>query len=438
MLDAAKQESQRRVYWAGRIFVAAWIGYAGFYCCRRNISWTPLPATSHHGWMNSLADLLLVFSMGYMCGQIVGGSAADKIGPRRTLLFGGLLSLAATALLITGAPAAVMMFLQALNGFGQGFGWPAVMKLFRAWLPRSQFAIGIAWWSTSYALGSFLAYALASALSTVNAIPLSTGSRLSILVPCAVLLVTTLFFYCRVRNSPSEVNLQPIHRLSTEPQLSGWKPVLRNPEIQWLAAVYFFLKLTRYALLFWLPLYIIATQSSRGNSALQLSSLFELTGFIGAVSASYASDKWFASRRYPVGSIMLFLAAFVFLLHPLVNTWGTVPTGISISLIGILIFGPDVLISSIAAVEAAPPEQAGRASGYVNAIGSIGQMVSPVLVAFSSHMFGWNSIFTLFVACSLISATLLAVRWNTQLMNDPRLNCLERFMPSQGDIPSSI
>ena len=412
--QATKDEWTRRSYWTGRIFVAAWIGYAGFYFCRKNISWTPLPATSHQGWMNGLADLLMVFSAGYMIGQIVGGWTADGFGARRTLLFGGLLSLSATALLIGNGPVAVMMFLQMMNGFGQGFGWPAVMKLFSMWLPRNQFAVGVAWWSTSYALGSFLATAFATGLSTVEAVSITTGSRLSIVVPCGVLLLTTLFFYWRAKDLPSDVGLKPINPpIPPTVMTSGWKPILRNSEIQLLAAMYFFLKLTRYSLLFWLPLYIIETQHARGHSALTLSSLFELTGFLGAVFASHASDRWFGTRRYPVGAAMLFLAAFVFLLHPLVSTWGPVSTGISISLIGILIFGPDVLMASVAVVEAVPPEQAGRAAGYVNAVGSIGQMVSPLLVAFCTHTFGWNSIFTLFVLCSLIAASLLATRWNT-------------------------
>ena len=418
-------EIERRRYWAARMFVVSWIGYAGFYFCRRNISWTPLPITRDsgaHSWMSGLADLLLVFSAGYMVGQLVGGWAADRFGPRRTLLFGGLLSLVSTALLIVPAPVAVLLLLQALNGFGQGFGWPSVMKLFSVWIPRSQFATAIAWWSTSYALGSFLANALATALSTVDAFSISTGSRLAIIVPCGVLLFTTIFFFVRARDLPADAGLKLVNSKSASADFpDGWKPILQSGEIQLLSAIYFFLKLTRYAILFWLPLYIIETQRTRGNSALTLSSLFELTGFLGAIFASYASDKWFASRRYPVGAAMLFLAAFVFLLHPLVSTWGIAPTAISVSLIGILIFGVDVLMSSVAVIEAVPTSHAGRASGYVNAVGSLGQMVSPVLVAFCSHMFGWNSIFTLFVACSLISACLLALRWNTPAVNSLRL-----------------
>lgn len=401
--------------WLGRIFVATWIGYAGFYFCRRNIPWTPLPATGHAGhaadWMSSLAYLLLVFSGGYTLGGFVGGWAADRFGSRRTLLFGGLLSFVSTALLITHAHVAVIMLLEVLNGFGQGFGWPAIVKLFSVWMPRRQLAIGLAWWSTSYALGSFLANALATGLSTMDTFSISTGSRLSILVPSILMLATTLYFYRGVRDSPADAGL-PMEETVVPHDGTSWRDVLRNPEIQLLAAFYFFLKLTRYALLFWLPLYILETQQSHGSSALTLSSLFELTGFLGALAASYASEKWFGSRRYPVGAIMLFLAAFVFLLHPLVSAAGAVATGISISLIGILIFGPDVLMSTIAVIEAVPPSQAGRAGGYVNAVGSLGQMVSPVLVAFLSHMFGWNSVFTLFVVCSLIAAALLATRWS--------------------------
>ena len=111
---------------------------------------------------------------------------------------------------------------------------------------------------------------------------------------------------------------------------------------------------------------------------------------------------------------MLFLAAFVFLLHPIISTAGTVAVGISISVIGILIFGPDVLMASTAVLEAVPPEQAGRASGYVNGVGSLGQMLSPLLITLCTRWFGWNSIFNLFVVCSLIAATLLAKRWNNK------------------------
>jgi sugar phosphate permease len=414
--EAAQQktdrEAEQRSYWCARIFVAAWIAYAGFYFCRKNIPWTPLPATDGHPWMGGFADLLMFFGLGYLIGQIVGGWMADRFGGRRTLLLGGLLSLSITASLVVGLPLGLVMVLQTLNGFGQGLGWPAVMKVLSVWLPRQNLAVSMAWWSTSYALGSFLATALATALSTADFIPIRTGLRLSLLVPAAVLLATTCFFYLRSRDFPSEVGLDPINaELVTLKTMPGWKVILGNGEIQLLATMYFFLKMTRYSLLFWLPIYLVETQHASTRSALKLSSLFELMGFLGALFAAYSSDRVFGSRRYPVGASMLFLAAFLFLLYPVISTAGAVAI-LSISMIGILIFGPDVLMASTAVLEAVPPDHAGEATGYVNAVGSLGQMLSPLLVTLCTRWFGWNSIFNVFLGCSLISASLLAKRWN--------------------------
>ena len=411
--EDAKTKGDRVPYWRGRLFIAAWMAYAGFYFCRKNIQWTPLPAGSTHAWLGGFADLLMFFSFGYVLGQLVGGWASDRYGGRRTLLFGGFLSLSVTALLASGPSIVIVMALQTLNGFGQGFGWPAINKLFSIWLPRRSLAIGMAWWSTSYALGSFLATALATALSTVDAIPINTGLRLSILIPAGILLLTTCFFLWWTRGLPSN---SPFTSLEPNVPLSpiGWKAIIRNGEIRLLATMYFFLKLTRYSLLFWLPLYLIETQHATTRSAITLSSLFELIGFLGALLAAYISDRLLGGRRYPVGSAMLFLAAFVFLLHPVISAGGTVAIAISISVLGILIFGPDVLMASTAVLEAVPPEQAGRASGFVNGVGSLGQMLSPLLVTLCARWFGWNSIFNLFLACSLIAAAMLARHWNDQ------------------------
>ena len=417
----SKEEHNTRSYWSSRIFIASWIAYAGFYCCRKNISWTPLPTSSstfHHGIV-SFANLLTLFGLGYALGQFVSGWLADRYGSRSTLLWGGLLSALSTVLISPHMPPILIIALQTINGFGQGFGWPAINKLFSVWFPHRRRAVITAWWSTSYVLGGFLATALASALSTTSLVSITTGLRLAIVVPSFVLLLATGYFYWRVKETPEQAGLHPTNNLSVEELVEtstnkSWMPILRNREIQLLATMYFFLKMTRYALLFWLPLYLVETQHSSKRIALSTASLFELTGFIGALIAAYVSDKLLQNRRYPVGSTMMFLAAFAFLLHPLVSTAGWWALSISISIIGILIYGPDVLMASTAVLDAVPSTQAGRASGYVDGVGSIGQMLSPIVVMQCAHWFGWNSIFNLFVVCSLIAGSLLATRWDSQ------------------------
>ena len=406
------------VRWRSRIFLAMWLVYAGFYFCRKNIGWTPLPLPdmSHRGFAN-FANVIFLFSAGYTVGQFVSGWIVDRYGPRIALCLGGLLSVLCTVMIAPGLPVTVMVALQMLNGFGQGFGWPAINKLFGAWFARSERAVVMAWWSTSYALGGFLATSFATILATSSIVSISTGARLALAVPAIILLATIIFFYLHVRDTPEHAGLPPTPGESSDPpdsdsSNSGWLPILRNREIQILSAMYFFLKLTRYALLFWLPVYLVDTFHDSRRAALNTASLFELIGFLGALIAAYVSDRLLGGRRYPVGASMLFLLSFVFLLHPLVSRTGEVGIAVSISLAGILIYGPDLLMDGPAVLEAVPLSDAGRASACVNGVGSIGQMLSPLLVTAFARRFGWDSIFNLFVVCSLIAGALLAMSWD--------------------------
>ena len=92
-----------------------------------------------------------------------------------------------------------------------------------------------------------------------------------------------------------------------------------------------------------------------------------------------------------LGSGMLFALAFVCLLHPVLAGSGDLGTAVSIALMGILIYGADVLISAMAVLDAVPVHLHGRAAGFVNGIGSIGQTLSPFLVTIFVLHWGWTS-----------------------------------------------
>ena len=93
--------------------------------------------------------------------------------------------------------------------------------------------------------------------------------------------------------------------------------------------MYFFLKITRYSLLFWLPLYLVQRMQYNESQAGYTSSLLELVGFSGALIAGYVSDRLLNGRRYPVGATMLFGLAAALLMHPVISgsvrwPWGAV------------------------------------------------------------------------------------------------------------------
>ena len=75
-------------------------------------------------------------------------------------------------------------------------------------------------------------------------------------------------------------------------------------------------------------------------------------------------------------------------------------------------FGPDALMSGAAAMDIGNQRGAATAAGLINGMGSCGQLISPLLVAYVADHFGWDSMFYLFVVFAIISGTLLATKWN--------------------------
>ena len=75
-------------------------------------------------------------------------------------------------------------------------------------------------------------------------------------------------------------------------------------------------------------------------------------------------------------------------------------------------YGPDTLMSGAAAQDVGSQEGAGTAAGFIDGVGSMGQLFSPYIVALVAERFGWDALFYLFVIFSVIGGGLLAIKWN--------------------------
>ncbi len=84
-------------------------------------------------------------------------------------------------------------------------------------------------------------------------------------------------------------------------------------------------------------------------------------------------------------------------------------------MLGILIYGPDLLMSGPASVDAVPAHHAARAAGIVNGVGWLGQLISAYVVAVVVGRFGWDQLFTFFLFCAVAAGSLLTLRWNKGL-----------------------
>lgn len=402
--------------WRFRVFAAAWMLYAAYYFCRKNFSVVmPMMArTSHYGNFD-LAQLVFVFSLAYAIGQFTAGALGDRFGGKFTGIMGAAVSASCTA-----AMAAVsndhsaLLLLQVGNGLGQGCGWTACLKVLGAWFERKERGTVLAWWGTCYVLGGFLATVFATFSATQMFFATGLGWRRGFLFPSVVLGGAAIAFAWLARNAPPDAGLpatvdEPEDAMAD--QGSAWEAA-RTPEVWILAGMYFFLKITRYSLLFWLPLYLVQRMQYSEEWAGYTSSLFELVGFSGALIAGYISDRLMHGRRYPVGASMLFLLAAWLLIHPVIGRMGPAAMACSISMLGILVYGPDLLMSGPASIDAVPRQHAARAAGIVNGVGSFGQLISAYAVAMIVSRFGWDQLFTFFLLCAAAAGGLLTLRWN--------------------------
>ncbi|MBY0507608.1 MAG: MFS transporter [Bryobacteraceae bacterium] len=398
-----------------RIFTVTWLAYAGFYLCRKNFS-VILPALAESFPKDRLATLVFAYSLAYAIGQFLSGTLADRLGAKRVVVAGLLLTvlcnlgLAGAGLSLSGiALLAVLTLLQLVNGLAQSAGWPGLLKITAQWFDERRRGVWMAWWSTSLAIGGLASTLIATWFITgwpARQWP-ELGWALGAIGPAAILMVIAVIFAAVARE-----RRDPAADLGV---VSAWGPVLASPALRCIVVSYFCLKLMRYSFLFWLPLYMVEQLRYSVAEAGYSSSLFELVGFAGVPLAGYVSDHLLGGRRFPVGAAMMFGLALACLIFPALSGFSRVGNLVAISLVGILTFGPDTLMAGAATQDAATPETAATAGGFVNGVGSLGQVTSPLLVSAVVLWAGWDALFYVFTAVALLGGVALAGRWNAKV-----------------------
>ncbi len=433
-MAGALTADQRR--WRYRIFALTWLGYAGFYLCRNNLS-VVMPLMSEDLGYTKLqfATVLSFYHLLYTLGQFVNGISADRFGPRLVVGVGLLVSILSN--LLMGFASSLLLFtvLASCNGAAQSTGWPGFVKNMSGWFRPRERGVVMAWWATNYVLGGAFATIFATYWAVQSGILADWGWRRGFWIPAIFLLLIWGSYVLLVRNSPVDAGIEDIlerdagHETGQagqgsarserdEPRRADTASILRRvlsePAVWVIAIMYFFLKMTRYSFLFWLPWYLIDDLGYGAAEAGYTSALYGLVGFTGVIIAGYASDKLVQSRRFPVGAVMLFGLALVCFMQPVLTAWGPFYVAVWIALVGIMTYGPDTLMTGAAAQDFGGREGSGTAAGFINGVGSFGQLCSPFLVALVVDNYGWDRLFYVFVFFALIGGALLATRWNTQ------------------------
>jgi sugar phosphate permease len=232
------------------------------------------------------------------------------------------------------------------------------------------------------------------------------GWRSAFLAPAVCIAAVGGIVYLTLRPGPYAV-ARTAPRESVAARVGFDREVFRNPTLWSYGAAYFFIKLIRYSVLFWLPYYLHTALGLNETDAGYLSISFEVGGVIGAVSIGFLSDKWGHLSRSVIAAIGLVGLAAALLLYAWLTPSSNVLQFALMALIGGLLFGPDSLVSAAAAQDAGGRSAAARATGFVNGVGSLGALFQGYVTVGIRKAYGWSAVFYVFVAFALLSALAL-------------------------------
>ncbi|EDW73917.2 uncharacterized protein Dwil_GK21661 [Drosophila willistoni] len=173
----------------------------------------------------------------------------------------------------------------------------------------------------------------------------------------------------------------------------------------------FFTKLVSYTFMYWLPMYIQYSSTLGPELSADLSTLFDVGGILGAITAGYLADLTGMSATICTG--MLFIASPILLMYQQYGALSVTISSLLLITVGIFVNGPYALITTSVSAELGQHssiEGNSNALATVTAIidgtGSIGAAVGPLLAGLISNT-GWQNVFYMLIISDIIAMILL-------------------------------
>ena len=289
----------------------------------------------------------------------IAGRLADRIG-RKTVLIAGL-SLLAVGFGCAGIIADPVLFflLLAVTGVGYGFTPPSLYAIMSDLLPDRR-GLGASLVSVSYGIGGAIGAVLASRITA------ALGWRASFVAVGVIAGADMLLQLCWIRES---------HQRRTAAQSGSIRDALSMP-IMILALAEFIGGSVFWASAAWTPTLLRSAKQLNVQDAGWIMGILSIANMLGSFTLGNLSDLFGRKRVIALSAFPAAAAAFVFFY------WLQTPLSLAI---GIAVFG--LIKASVPALvvalaqEAAPPGNAGTASGIIMALHYFAGVVAPLIAA---------------------------------------------------------
>jgi OPA family glycerol-3-phosphate transporter-like MFS transporter len=416
--------------WQGITLATLFVGYAGYYVCRSNLSVaTPLLLDEYKGSITK-ADIGKVASIGvlvYAIGKAVNGLLGDFLGGRGLFLAGMVASVACTVLFGLASGLVVFTVVWGVNRFVQSMGWNALMKITSRWYPISVHATVMGVLSLSYLLGD-----AAARLYLGLFIGGGVGWRELFFISGLTLAGIAAVSFFTLKSSPREVGAleppaNPDNLYGTAgdvPQAESLgrllAPLLGNMTFWLVCLMNVGLTLIRETFTFWTPTYLKEATGLDEGAAARASGLFPLIGGFSALAAGRLSDR-LRGRHGLVAfpALILLIGALVVL--------GLVPTQgrpvLALVLVGGVAFflmAPYSFCSGVIALDLGGKKGSSTAAGLIDCAGYLGATMSGWGMGALAQWYGWNDSFLTLAGAALLTALATAIYGVRQEMTHRR------------------
>ncbi|MGE4481445.1 MFS transporter [Acidocella sp.] len=335
-----------------------------------------------------LGIIFSAFSWAYAIAQIPAGLFAGRLKPRRTYFFG----LWVWCLLLVGSTSAASFGAWVLFripfGLAEAITWPAASVLLARWFPRVEYSQAMALQNLGLVAGAAVAPPIVAAIIAYS------GWRVAFIITGFIAGILGTIFYIYTKDDPAEDKRVSAEELAWIQQDKFVEPTSRTPRgfasvllgrssIWAVSIANFGLDFINFMFLTWYPTYL----TERYHMSLKQMGGWAMEPYIFGIIAVLGSGRLVRAmtdsgldstmaRRIVIfgglllGTLSLFIAAYT------ANLYASV-TAMSFGYAFVMsILGP--LWSTPA--EIAGPRGAGFASGFVNFIGNIGGILSPLLM----------------------------------------------------------
>lgn len=359
--------------WRYYIFASTWLSYFGLYFCRRPFYVAKSSLTKEFGW--NAEDLGLIgaaYLIAYAIGQFVSGALGNKWGPRVVILAGMGISILVNVVFGMTNSIATFGLMMVINGFAQSSGWSNNIATMGNWFRRAERGTVMGLWATNFQVGGIVATNLASWVLAAY------GFRWAFYSGALILLAVWVFFFFFQRNRPEDLGMS-LEEKKPEGATEHAEDAPWTRQV-WLNVIligvfYFFLKLIRYAIWSWVPYMLSGHFKLKEDESGYLSTVFDIAGFVGVLTAGYLSDKLFKGRRAMISTIFTggLVAACLVLYTQGQNN--LMLFSICLGAIGFTLYGPDALMTGAGAVDVGGAKRAALSAGIISCLGSAGPVV---------------------------------------------------------------